>query len=38
MYNINPATDADPKLVPENQPLTDSVTNYGEKRAILETN
>jgi hypothetical protein len=38
LYDFNPAADADPKLVPSNQPLRHFVTNYREKRAIRETN
>jgi hypothetical protein len=38
LYDLNPAADADPKLMPSSQPLRHFVTNYGEKRAICETN
>jgi hypothetical protein len=38
LYYLNFAADADPKLVPGSQPLRHFVTNYGEKRAIRETN
>jgi hypothetical protein len=38
LYDLNPAADADPKLVPSSKPLRHLVTNYGEKRAIRETN
>jgi hypothetical protein len=37
MYYINPAVDADPKLVLSSQPLRHFVTNYGEKHTIRET-
>jgi hypothetical protein len=38
LYDLNPAANADAKLVPSSQPLRHFVTNYGEKRAIRETN
>jgi hypothetical protein len=38
LYDLSPAVDADPKMVPSSQPLKHSVTNYGEKREIRETN
>jgi hypothetical protein len=38
MYELNPAADADPKLVPSSQPLRHVVTNCGGKRAIREMN
>jgi hypothetical protein len=38
LYDLNPAADADPELVPSSQPLRHFVNNYGEKRAIRETN
>jgi hypothetical protein len=37
LYDLNPAADADPKLVPSSQQLRHFVTNYGEKRTIRET-
>jgi hypothetical protein len=38
LYDLNPAADADPKLVPSSQPLRHFVTNYGEKRTIRVMN
>jgi hypothetical protein len=38
LYDLNPAADADPKLVPSSKPLRHFVTDYGEKRTIRETN
>jgi hypothetical protein len=38
LYDLSPAADADPKLVPSSQPLRPFVTDFGEKRAIRETN
>jgi hypothetical protein len=38
LYDIDPAADADQKLMPGSQPLRYFVTDYGEKRAICETN
>jgi hypothetical protein len=36
LYDLNPAADADPKLVPSMKPLRHFVANYGEKRTIRE--
>jgi hypothetical protein len=38
LYDLNPAADADPKLVPSSHPLGHFVITCGEKRAIRETN
>jgi hypothetical protein len=35
--DLNPAADANPKLVPRTQTLKHVVTDYGEKRTIRET-
>jgi hypothetical protein len=37
LYDLNPAADANPNLVPSSQPLRHFVTNYREKRVIRET-